>query len=123
MRNTTSSLRRCRPAPSDTETTVSNGPALSSRPGPQVWQCALATPYNFYLSGRKTQRWEPQRNWGCFGCHRRCERKTSVGEVPSIPARQLTIPELALVVLVGPSGAGKSTFARRYFQATEILSP
>src|SRR5262245_40137356 len=34
----------------------------------------------------------------------------------------LTIPELALVVLVGPSGAGKSTFARTHFKSTEILS-
>src|SRR6185295_11639426 len=35
---------------------------------------------------------------------------------------QLTIPELALVVLIGPSGAGKSTFARAHFKPTEVLS-
>src|SRR5499427_644484 len=35
---------------------------------------------------------------------------------------QLSIPELALVVLIGPSGAGKSTFARQHFKPTEILS-
>ncbi|MCG8351227.1 MAG: AAA family ATPase [Chloroflexales bacterium] len=35
---------------------------------------------------------------------------------------QLTIPELALVVLIGPSGAGKSTFARTHFRPTETLS-
>src|SRR3712207_4573501 len=35
---------------------------------------------------------------------------------------QITIPELALVVLVGPSGAGKSTFARTHFKPTEVLS-
>ncbi|MFL5803130.1 MAG: polynucleotide kinase-phosphatase, partial [Roseiflexaceae bacterium] len=35
---------------------------------------------------------------------------------------QLTIPELALVVLIGPSGAGKSTFARTHFKPTEVLS-
>lgn len=34
----------------------------------------------------------------------------------------LTLPELALVVLIGPSGAGKSTFARAHFLPTEVLS-
>src|SRR6266508_4231826 len=34
----------------------------------------------------------------------------------------ISIPELALVVLVGPSGAGKSTFARTHFKPTEVLS-
>lgn len=34
----------------------------------------------------------------------------------------LTIPELALVLLVGPSGAGKSSFARQHFLPTEVLS-
>ncbi len=35
---------------------------------------------------------------------------------------RVTIPELALVVLIGPSGAGKSTWARQHFKPTEILS-
>ena len=34
----------------------------------------------------------------------------------------LTIPDLALVVLIGASGSGKSSFARALFLLTEILS-
>lgn len=34
----------------------------------------------------------------------------------------LKLPDFSLVLLIGPSGAGKSTFARRYFQSTEIVS-
>jgi protein phosphatase len=34
----------------------------------------------------------------------------------------LTIPDPSLILLIGPSGAGKSTFARRFFQPTEIVS-
>lgn len=35
---------------------------------------------------------------------------------------QISIPRLSLVVLVGPSGSGKSTFARKHFQASEVIS-
>jgi protein phosphatase len=35
---------------------------------------------------------------------------------------KITVPELALVVLIGPSGAGKSTFARQHFKPTEVIS-
>lgn len=34
----------------------------------------------------------------------------------------LTVPELALVVLIGASGSGKSSFARKHFKPTEVLS-
>ncbi|HET9477771.1 MAG TPA: AAA family ATPase, partial [Pyrinomonadaceae bacterium] len=36
--------------------------------------------------------------------------------------KTITIPELALVVLIGPSGCGKSTFALSHFKPTEVLS-
>ena len=36
--------------------------------------------------------------------------------------RQLSIPDLSLVVLVGVTGSGKSTFARKHFLPTQVLS-
>ncbi|MYW01209.1 polynucleotide kinase-phosphatase [Streptomyces sp. SID3343] len=36
--------------------------------------------------------------------------------------RELTMPDLCLVVLVGTTGAGKSTFARTHFKPTQVLS-
>jgi protein phosphatase len=35
---------------------------------------------------------------------------------------KITVPELALVVLIGVSGSGKSTFARRHFKPTQVIS-
>ncbi|MEO1132502.1 MAG: polynucleotide kinase-phosphatase [Cyanobacteria bacterium J06639_1] len=35
---------------------------------------------------------------------------------------KITIPELAIVVLIGASGSGKSTFARQHFLPTEVIS-
>lgn len=35
---------------------------------------------------------------------------------------KISLPELALVVLMGPSGSGKSTFGRKHFKPTEVLS-
>ena len=37
-------------------------------------------------------------------------------------SRQLSIPELSLVVLIGVSGSGKSTFAASRFRPTEVIS-
>lgn len=36
--------------------------------------------------------------------------------------KRIELPTDSLVLLLAPSGAGKSTFARRYFQETEIIS-
>ncbi len=36
--------------------------------------------------------------------------------------RELTVPELSLVVLIGISGSGKSTFGRAHFRPTEVIS-
>lgn len=36
--------------------------------------------------------------------------------------RVVSLPRLALVVLIGPSGSGKSSFAQKHFAPTEVLS-
>jgi len=36
--------------------------------------------------------------------------------------REISVPDLSLVVLIGPSGSGKSTFARAHFRPTEVIS-
>jgi protein phosphatase len=36
--------------------------------------------------------------------------------------KELSIPELSLVVLIGASGSGKSSFARKHFRPTEVVS-
>jgi protein phosphatase len=36
--------------------------------------------------------------------------------------RELTVPELSLVVLIGVTGSGKSTFGRAHFRPTEVIS-
>ncbi len=43
-------------------------------------------------------------------------------DTSSRSSRTITVPELALVVLIGPSGCGKSTFARTHFRPFEVLS-
>jgi protein phosphatase len=37
-------------------------------------------------------------------------------------SRELSVPELSLVVLIGVSGSGKSTFGRTHFKPTEVIS-
>ena len=37
-------------------------------------------------------------------------------------SREISVPELSLVVLVGVTGSGKSTFARAHFKPTEVIS-
>ena len=49
--------------------------------------------------------------------HRRPARDSGVPR-----ERELSIPELSLVVLVGVTGSGKSTFARAHFKPTEVIS-
>jgi protein phosphatase len=36
--------------------------------------------------------------------------------------RDITVPELSLIVLIGISGSGKSTFGRTHFRPTEVIS-
>lgn len=36
--------------------------------------------------------------------------------------KEITVPELSLVLLMGISGSGKSTFARQHFRETEVIS-
>jgi len=36
--------------------------------------------------------------------------------------RELTVPELSLVVLIGVTGSGKSSFGRMHFRPTEVIS-
>ncbi len=40
----------------------------------------------------------------------------------ALMTRELSIPELSLVVLIGVSGSGKSTFGRAHFRPTEVIS-
>src|SRR6202042_3266658 len=37
-------------------------------------------------------------------------------------SRELSVPDLSLVVLIGVSGSGKSTFAAAHFRPTEVIS-
>jgi protein phosphatase len=36
--------------------------------------------------------------------------------------REITVPELSLIVLIGITGSGKSTFGRTHFRTTEVIS-
>src|SRR6201996_1019322 len=35
---------------------------------------------------------------------------------------KITVPDLALILLIGPSGSGKSSFGRKHFLPTEVVS-
>ena len=41
---------------------------------------------------------------------------------PVTAVRELSVPELSLVVLIGVTGSGKSTFGRAHFRPTEVIS-
>src|SRR5918911_1879117 len=104
MPSTTPPGRACRPAASAIATTASSGPAPSSRPGPRPLPASSATPSPSTRSEQRTRRWARQPRWA------------------SSAMAELSIPTLALVVLIGASGSGKSTFARMHFRSTEVLS-
>src|SRR5262249_7176729 len=48
--------------------------------------------------------------------------RTGRRAMTALETRELTVPELSLVLLVGVSGSGKSTFARAHFTPTEVIS-
>src|SRR5262249_48866642 len=51
-----------------------------------------------------------------------CLQQENRGPGSAGMTRELTVPELSLVVLIGASGSGKSTFGRAHFRPTEVIS-
>ncbi len=47
---------------------------------------------------------------------------TTEASVTAERGRELTVPELSLVVMIGATGSGKTTFARAHFRPTEVIS-